>query len=188
MNRLRLVIDAGHGGGDFGAVVGELREKNINISVARKLWDMATACPWLVVHMIRHGDEYASLSERKRLARAWNADLVISLHCNISPTSGQGAVAYHWPTNETTQQLGEYLMARVPPEFARQKNRVIATDGHEWLRRARNVVGNYHSDALLYEMCYLSDFRDREAIQDESVQWEIAGGIMQGLPTYRRSA
>lgn len=80
-----VVIDAGHGGKDPGAVVGTVKEKDIVLAVALKLGKkIKETYPDIEVVYTRETDKFLELSERSELANKKSADLFISLHCNHS--------------------------------------------------------------------------------------------------------
>ena len=92
----RVVIDAGHGGGDLGAEgLNGLREKDVTLAVARRLEEILERRHDIEVILTRTGDESISLVERTEAANRYSADLFISLHCNAWPGSGaQGVETY----------------------------------------------------------------------------------------------
>jgi len=87
-NRFVVVIDAGHGGKDPGAVGGNFKEKDINLSVALKLGKMLQdSCPEIRVVYTRMTDVFVGLNERSSLSNRVRADLFISIHSNASKNS-----------------------------------------------------------------------------------------------------
>lgn len=82
----RVVIDAGHGGGDLGAEgIGGIREKDITLAVARHLERILEREHDIEVVLTRTTDESVGLVERTEMANRYDADLFISLHCNAWP-------------------------------------------------------------------------------------------------------
>ncbi len=91
-----IVIDAGHGGIDTGAAgVGGTREKAITLAFALELRQRLAANGNYRVEMTRETDEFLALDERVRRARAFKADLFISIHADTIRFKGiRGATVY----------------------------------------------------------------------------------------------
>lgn len=94
--RRTIVIDAGHGGHDPGALGGQgAREKAITLAAALRLRDELEARGGYRVVLTRDGDVFLPLEERVRLARDNKADLFISLHADSNENqSAKGASVY----------------------------------------------------------------------------------------------
>ncbi len=81
--RFVVVIDAGHGGHDPGAVGKLSKEKNINLSVALRLGELIErGCPDVKVVYTRKSDVFIPLARRAEIANEAKADLFISVHTN----------------------------------------------------------------------------------------------------------
>jgi N-acetylmuramoyl-L-alanine amidase len=79
----RIVIDAGHGGKDFGAQgVHGVREKDVNLQIAMKLGRELKKRLGVQVIYTRSADEFVSLRRRTQIANRSNADLFVSVHAN----------------------------------------------------------------------------------------------------------
>jgi len=79
-----VVIDAGHGGKDVGASGNGLYEKNLVLSIAKKL-RVALEARGYKVYMTRDDDTFVKLPKRTEFANAKKADFFVSLHLNASP-------------------------------------------------------------------------------------------------------
>ena len=78
-----VVIDAGHGGKDAGAVGKKGKEKDITLAVAKKTGEyIKQKYPDVKVLYTRTSDVFVELNERAKVANNNNADLFISIHCN----------------------------------------------------------------------------------------------------------
>jgi N-acetylmuramoyl-L-alanine amidase len=82
----RIVIDAGHGGKDFGAPGYKegIFEKDVVLDIARKLAKKVQKDLDLEVILTRDSDRYLTLEERTAIANTKNADLFISIHTNAT--------------------------------------------------------------------------------------------------------
>lgn len=79
-----VVVDAGHGGRDPGAMgVGGLREKDVNLAIARKLARQLELRGFEVV-LTRNDDRALSLEERTAIAESAGGDVFVSIHANAS--------------------------------------------------------------------------------------------------------
>ncbi|QKG28946.1 N-acetylmuramoyl-L-alanine amidase [Campylobacter sp. RM16187] len=87
-----IVLDAGHGGDDPGAIGGaKLKEKNIVLSIALKAGDELKKRGYKVYYT-RTKDKFINLRSRTKLANDKLADLFISVHANAAPNKEKGAV------------------------------------------------------------------------------------------------
>lgn len=96
-SRPLVVIDAGHGGHDPGALSGDggLREKDVTLAVAKAIKDALLASGRVRVALTREDDRFLVLQERYGLARRLKADLFISVHCDSAGNAdATGATVY----------------------------------------------------------------------------------------------
>lgn len=82
----RVVVDAGHGGHDTGAIGAKgTREKDVALAIAMKLAAKLEAMGLEVV-MTRDDDTFVKLEDRTKIANQQKGDLFISVHCNAAPS------------------------------------------------------------------------------------------------------
>ncbi len=93
-----IVIDPGHGGKDPGAVAYGLKEKDVNLRIARALKRILEKDKRFKVYLTRNSDRFISLYRRTLFAIKKRADLFISIHCNASRT-GRGYGTYVYTLN-----------------------------------------------------------------------------------------
>ncbi|MFU8814127.1 MAG: N-acetylmuramoyl-L-alanine amidase [Pseudomonadales bacterium] len=78
-----IAIDAGHGGEDPGALGPDrILEKDVVLSIARRLAARVNAMPGFKAVLVRDGDYYLPLQERVRIARSHRADMFVSVHAD----------------------------------------------------------------------------------------------------------
>lgn len=114
-----VVVDAGHGGQDFGAIgVYGYKEKNINLSVALKLADVLRRKGYRV-YLTRDRDTFITLFERADLANSIKAKekVYISLHCNfMSDTLARGLETYFLTLRKATTRRAVELLENYPDD------------------------------------------------------------------------
>jgi len=188
--RITVVIDAGHGGVDDGAITSTgLREKNINLSLARKVKALAAEYNVDVV-LTRDADELAggtksrqaSLHYRADLAEKKKADLFISLHTDAG--SGLNRPGFHiYICRESlhytqSTRLGGTLLDALKASYTTD-DELLDTKEHVWVLRAATVP------AVLILCGNLDNERDRAFISDAANQDKIARDILEGIVHYQ---
>ena len=104
-----LVIDAGHGGDDYGAIglVRGTKEKDLNLHVAKLLADkVRQTYPEVKVVLTRDKDVFLPLQQRADIANKNHADLFISIHTNAAENrKAQGAETFILGTDRMEENL-----------------------------------------------------------------------------------
>jgi N-acetylmuramoyl-L-alanine amidase len=107
----RVVVDAGHGGHDPGAIgPSRVREKDVTLAMARRLAAKLKAAGFEVV-MTRSDDRYVALDERTSIANARRGDLFVSIHANANPRRTLAGVET-WVLNVADDRYAARLAAR----------------------------------------------------------------------------
>lgn len=103
----RVVIDAGHGGKDPGAMGAHSREKDIALAIALKTGEyISKNCPDVEVLYTRKTDVFVELYRRAKIANDAKANLFISIHCNASKsTAANGTETYVMGLHKSQAQL-----------------------------------------------------------------------------------
>ncbi|WP_291965257.1 N-acetylmuramoyl-L-alanine amidase [Caloramator sp.] len=96
----KIVLDAGHGGKDPGAVYGGFKEKDINMDIIIKTFNILKKFGAEII-LTRNDDEYVSLQDRVKKANESQADLFISVHNNVSAYEKDGQVIINSAVNGT---------------------------------------------------------------------------------------
>lgn len=150
-----LVIDAGHGGKDAGAVGQLTKEKDINLNVALALGRLVEKnCPDVKVIYTRKTDVFVTLQGRAEIANHNKANLFISVHTNSSPvgkTAPMGAETYTLGMHRAADNL----------EVAKRENSVITQEN--------NYKQTYHNfDPRKSESYIIFEF-----LQDRNMQQSV---------------
>ena len=98
--KMRIVVDAGHGGWDLGTVGRHgLLEKDLVLEIAQRLGKLLESRLGADVILTRNDDNYIPLDDRAEIANQTNADLFISVHANYSDLpSARGVETYYTST------------------------------------------------------------------------------------------
>ena len=109
IEKRKIVIDAGHGGHDPGAVgLKGLYEKDVVLDIALKLEKILSSDPLNEVFLTREADVFIPLEERTVIANKKNADFFVSIHANASPKrKAKGIETYllNWTDDEEAMKV-----------------------------------------------------------------------------------
>lgn len=114
--KLKVVLDAGHGGKDIGATYHGYVEKNIALSVALKVGKILEKENGIDVVYTRKTDVFVELIERANFANRVKANLFVSIHCNgVRDNSAYGTETFVMGLTRNAMNL----------EIAKKENQVI---------------------------------------------------------------
>ncbi len=129
-----IVIDAGHGGKDPGAIgkYARTKEKNLTLSYAKELGKQLVKTKRYKVYLTRSRDKFIPLRGRVQIARRKKADLFISLHANsVQNTSTNGFSIY---------TLSERSSDKQAARLARKENRADIINGVNFSGASQDIV------------------------------------------------
>ena len=124
--KFTLVVDAGHGGGDAGAIgKGKTREKDLTLKFALAFGKLVEKnCPDVNVIYTRKTDRFVELYRRAEIANNNKADLFISIHINAVP-EGHIARGFQTYTLGRSRRTGKTTGVMENLEVAKRENAVI---------------------------------------------------------------
>lgn len=109
----RLVVDAGHGGFDSGAVgPTNLQEKEVTLDIAMRLKKLVEEKTQMKAFLSRTGDYYLPLSARTVIANQYRADLFVSIHINASTKQTAGGTETFFCSEEASSKEAALLAER----------------------------------------------------------------------------
>lgn len=190
---VKVVIDAGHGGANPGAVSSNgLEEKHVNLDIAYKLEQELRWRGYETV-LLRQDDEDISLAQRVRLTNEHNPDMFISVHANYhSEAFYRGSMVLYYdsdypqasypPSNE---------MAQLSPQSRSLAQSVLdalvshaGTENRGLLPSSAYVIRMGKVPSILVETAFLSNKEDVKLLADDSFRRKVAEGIAMGIETY----
>ncbi|WP_334075687.1 MULTISPECIES: N-acetylmuramoyl-L-alanine amidase CwlD [Paenibacillus] len=189
----KIVLDAGHGGPDGGAVSKQgLIEKDINLAVALYLRDYLQQAGAIVV-MTREVDKdlagaetrgYSKrktedLKQRVRFIEEQQADLFISIHMNSVPSERwRGAQTFYYLNNGNSANLADLIQQELRRNLENTDRVAKVSDKPVYVLQALKIP------AALVEVGFLSHPEESGLLGDESYQRKVAASIYQGLLRY----
>ena len=144
-----LVIDAGHGGGDTGAIGGAgVKEKNLTLKFALAFGRLVEQnCPDVKVIYTRKTDKFVELYRRAEIANQNKADLFISIHINALP-KGHTARGFQTYTLGRSRRTGKNNGVLENLEVAKRENAVIFQE-KDYQKKYRDL--NSPENEILFE-------------------------------------
>lgn len=111
---VRVVIDAGHGGKDTGAIgLSGTREKDVALAVSRRLYQILKNSPDFAPVLSRSGDTFLKLRRRIDVARQNKADAFVSVHANsFTDRRVRGGAVYALSVGGATSEHARWLAER----------------------------------------------------------------------------
>lgn len=185
-----VIIDAGHGGVDGGAIYGGIYEKDINLKVAQKLY-LLLQSENIPAILNRTGDYALSeenrwhrvksrhlkdLSQRSGLTKQLNYAIFVSIHCNASPSpKAHGPLVLHQKTGES------YLLASL---LQHRLNNVFHTSKKAAGANSFYLLKYVNKPAVIVELGFISSWNDQQILTDQTKQTEIAQALSSGISHY----
>ncbi len=170
---LLIVLDAGHGGVDQGTCAGDVLEKDINLSVVKKLAEKLEKRGAAVI-LTRDEDVKIDLEDRAKLANKEKADIFVSIHCNYYEKDAgiRGLECYYREGSADSEELAE----RILEEFRKEavENRGIKSANYRVLRKT-------DMPAVLVELGYMSNSEECGKLGEEDYQNFLAEKIAAGI-------
>lgn len=175
----KVVIDAGHGGADSGAIGGNLYEKDINLDVAKMIQEKLMKKN-VYVYMTRTKDETLSLEDRVNYSNEINPDIFVSIHANSTVNLESYGLETHYFKDNS------YNLAQiVHGEFACPKNlKKWETLDRGVIKSRFYVINHTEAPAILIEMGFISNEEERDKLKKKGRKEDIADSIVEGILEY----
>jgi N-acetylmuramoyl-L-alanine amidase len=160
--KLRIVLDAGHGGWDLGAVGRQgVLEKDLVLDVAQRLGKLLQTRLGSEVMFTRDGDTYLSLDQRADFANQAQADLFVSVHANYSSSAtARGVETYY--TNLFSAPGSREVEKHEDGTFAKLTPVSLSSGGlHEKIEESRKLAASVQRSLYATLASNSPDIRNR---------------------------
>lgn len=182
-----VVVDAGHGGIDGGAVgtKSKVPEAGLNLAVA-KLVEEKLLKSGVSVIMTRTDEnalasgKKADMQARKEIMNMEGVTVVVSIHMNkFKDSTVHGAMAFFMPDSEEGQKLAQFVTDAVCLETGQNPRKAAKADFF--------MLRESPSPSVLVECGFLSNAAEEEKLLDPNYQEKLAAGIVKGILSYLKT-
>ena len=181
---ISVVIDAGHGGKDPGAVGNGIQEKDIVLDVSKRAKaHVEKFYPEIKVIMTRSGDSFHSLASRSKMANDLKADCFVSVHVNGAASdqaSGyESFIHSSKASNSDDAKLQNNLHSRLAKLWA-------SKGGRDRGKKKENfhVLRETKCPAVLLELGFITSAKDANLLKDNGFIRDSAECIADGIASY----
>ncbi len=172
---VKIFIDPGHGGNDPGAVGNGLREKDLTLTISKRIKAyLDNNYSGHNTRLSRTGDTTMSLSQRTNAANNWGADYFLSVHINAGGGTGYEDYIYNGNVSSKTVSIRDVVHAEVVKQISNVRNR--------GKKRANfHVVRETRMPAMLSENLFIDTKADADKLKDSKFIDKVAKGHAIGL-------
>lgn len=194
MSRIRVIVDAGHGGFDGGAMAGDgTVEKDINLSISVFLKGFLEQSGFEVI-LTRDSDtgtdddssekiavrKKSDLRNRLNLMQKYPDAIFVSVHLNKFTTSAaSGAQVFYSKNHSNSSRLGQCVQGSIISLLQKENTRVI-----KQATSSTYLLNNATIPAIIVECGFLSNAGDLALLKDEAYQRKMAFCIYSGIKEY----
>ena len=170
----KVVIDAGHGGSDYGAIRNGINEKDITLDVAKRV-EALLKKEGYAVKMTRTSDVYVSLQGRCDISNAYDPDIFVSIHVNSSVRPEITGIETHY-YNQESMSLAQTLHSSLASNI-NSKNRGL-------FKSKFYVINHTTAPSILMEIGFISNDGERAQLVSEKRKQDTAKAIAEGVKNY----
>jgi len=182
--KITVVIDAGHGGSDNGAMQNNINEKDLNLAIAKEIKKLNTNKNLNII-LSRPGDETMTPQDRTKFAETNKADVFISIHVDAENNKNEhNGMSVFIPKNdnsyvEQSQSLGSAIIQSFKKNYPLTvSNNLQQREQGIWILKANEWP------SVLIEAGYLSTQKDFDYLTNPKNQKTIAQNILDGIEKY----
>lgn len=169
-----VVLDAGHGGSDYGAIRAGINEKDINLDVIKRVQAILLG-KGVAVAMTRHTDDFISLPDRTAFTASNSPDIFVSVHVNSSSKQEISGIETHY-YHENSIDLAQTIHSCLISE--------IKTVDRGLFKSKFYVINHTDVPAVLVEIGFISNDGERAELVSEERKQQTAKAIAEGIIRY----
>ena len=183
---VRILIDAGHGGQDPGKVIGNVKESDINLSIAKKMEKYLEGLGYEITMtrtdvsgLSKAGNTWNKdddMQIRKDMITGAEYDIFISVHQNsYQDVSCKGGQVFYSDNNDENRILAETIQKKII-ECAPFENHRVAMINNEYKLLKENKI-----PSIIVECGFMTNSMELELLMNEEYQAKLAEYIGEGI-------
>ena len=169
-----VVLDAGHGGSDTGAIGANIYEKDITLDITKRVEKILKEKGY-DVKMTRTDDSYVSLQDRVTFSESYSPDIFVSVHVNSSVKPEITGIETHYYHQES-MSLAQTVHASLAS--------TIHSNDRGLFKSKFYVINHTTSPAILIEIGFISIEEERNQMLSETRKQQTAQSIADGIQKY----
>lgn len=169
-----VVIDAGHGGTDYGAIRNGINEKDITLDVSKRVETLLKKQGYKVT-MTRTNDIFVSLADRVDMSENVAPDIFVSIHVNSSTKPEITGIETHYYHQESLA-LAQTVHASIAS--------AIKSNNRGLFKSKFYVINHTTSPAILVEIGFISNDNERAQLVSDKRKQDTANAIVEGIKNY----
>ena len=187
-----IIIDAGHGGEDSGAVgANGVLEKDLNLKYALQIGSMLEEKGYIIVYTrtddrllyteeenIKGIRKISDLKNRVKVAKRYPDSVYLSIHMNSFADSKYSGLQVYYSDNEKSNLLANAIQNRVKGDIQPENNRVVKPG------RDIYILENIENCAVLIECGFLTNKKECEKLSEKEYQKQLCFSIVCGIIEY----
>ncbi|RZJ67823.1 MAG: N-acetylmuramoyl-L-alanine amidase [Flavobacterium sp.] len=175
-DKLVIVIDAGHGGKDFGATHDAISEKMITEQISKKIKALNKNAN-VEIHLTRDSDTFTELKDRTQMINALHPDVVLSLHVEANPSEFKSGVGMYVGKDNVEKQKSFSLAGKLGEKLSEKHSFEIGR-----IQEAPfYILKNSNAPTVLLELGYITNYNDRKYLTSDQEQQKIATTILEWI-------
>ena len=171
----KIILDAGHGGSDYGAIREGINEKDITLDISQRIESILRSKGYKI-SLVRNDDSFVSLEDRVLFAESQEPEIFVSIHVNSAVSDVPCGIETHW-YHDHSKSLAEIIHKHMIKQIPSAKDRGL-------FKSKFYVINHTTVPAVLCEIGFLSNPEERNELITESRKQRTAKAIAEGIIEY----
>ena len=173
----KVVLDAGHGGSDYGAIREGINEKDITLDITQRVASILKSKGYKVA-LTRANDTYVSLQDRVEFSENETPEIFVSIHVNSAVAVEPKGIETHY-YHDYSKELARVVQNHLIKD--------INTKDRGLLKSKFYVINHTTVPAILIETGFISNEEERNELVTDSRKQKTAKAIAEGIIEYIKS-